>query len=403
MTTDRRAVLAGLATGLFVPWRGAQAAPTELTGYIRTNWGADPWSRGAYSFVARGGRQRDRGMLGADWGRVFFAGEAMHPLHNSTVHAAQETGVRAARRIGFAGHRRVAIIGAGMAGLSAAHDLALDGHDVTVFEARNRIGGRILTDHSLGVPLDLGASWIHGHRRNPLTDLADSLDLDRVRMGEGFVIRGAAGRHMPVRETPAWLENVISFQHLAGADPEEVNLIAYNAQFAYPGRDMQILAGMDALFGALHGRFDIRLGTPVRGISQSETGVALSLAGDGTETADAVLVTVPLGVLSAGDIAFDPPLPPERRAAMEGLRMGLLEKLYLRFEAPFWDAHVDWIATPENGLPRGQFNQWLNLIPVFGEPVLLAFNGAGPAWTLSAMPDEEVLRRAMQTLRRAYP
>ena len=278
MTADRRAVLAGLATGLFLPWRGAQAAPTELTGYIRTNWGADPWSRGAYSFVARDGRQRDRGMLGADWGRVYFAGEAMHPLHNSTVHAAQETGVRAARAAsalpGTAALRSSAPV---WPGLSAAHDLALDGHDVTVFEARNRIGGRILTDHSLGMPLDLGASWIHGHRRNPLTDLADSLDLDRVRMGEGFVIRGAAGRHMPVREAPAWLENVISFQHLAGADPEEVNLMAYNGQFAYPGRDMQVLAGMDALFGALHGRYDIRLGTPVSAcIAQSETSVVLS-------------------------------------------------------------------------------------------------------------------------------
>ena len=141
--------------------------------------------------------------------------------------------------------------------------------------------GVIITDHSLGVPLDLGASWIHGHRRNPLTDLADSLDLDRVRMGEGFVIRGAAGRVMPVRETPAWLENVISFQHLAGADPEEVNLMAYNGQFEYPGRDMQILAGMDALFGALHGRYDIRLGTPVSGVSHSDTSVVLTLAPGG--------------------------------------------------------------------------------------------------------------------------
>lgn len=401
MSISRRALLASAAA--FLPWQGAQGAPSTLTGYLRTNWNADTWSQGSYSYVATGGRQRDRGMLGADWGRVYFAGEAMHPLHNSTVHAAQETGVRAARRVSFAGHARVAIIGAGMAGMTAAADLSADGHDVVVFEARNRLGGRILTDRSLGLPLDLGASWIHGHRRNPLTDMADALDLARTPMGQGFIIRGAAGTPIPIRAAPAWLEDVITFQHVAGADRADVNLTAYNGQFTYPGRDMHVLDGMDALLGALHGRYDIRLGQAIRGIFQDDHGVTLTLANDARETADAVIVTVPLGVLAAGDLAFDPVLPPERRAALSGLRMGLLDKLYLRFEEPFWDAHVDWIATPQNGLPRGQFNQWLNLIPIFDEPVIMAFNAAGAARSLSVMPDEELLRRAMQTLRRAYP
>src|SRR5947208_2195596 len=57
----------------------------------------------------------------------------------------------------------VIVIGAGMAGLAAARRLQAGKHKVIVLEARERLGGRIWTDHSWSdVPLDLGASWIHG-------------------------------------------------------------------------------------------------------------------------------------------------------------------------------------------------------------------------------------------------
>eukprot|EP01135_Chromosphaera_perkinsii_P011900 Nk52_evm17s2531 gene=Nk52_evmTU17s2531 len=65
--------------------------------------------------------------------------------------------------------QRVIVIGAGMAGLSAASTLLKSGRvSVTVLEARDRVGGRILTDRSLGFPLEHGAQWIHGIEGNPL-------------------------------------------------------------------------------------------------------------------------------------------------------------------------------------------------------------------------------------------
>jgi monoamine oxidase len=67
----------------------------------------------------------------------------------------------------------VIVVGAGMAGLVAAYDLREEGYDVTVLEARNRVGGRMFSDRSLGAAVDLGAAWIHGRKRNPLTELAD--------------------------------------------------------------------------------------------------------------------------------------------------------------------------------------------------------------------------------------
>ena len=64
---------------------------------------------------------------------------------------------------------RVIVVGAGMAGLVAARLLHDSGFAVTVLEARDRLGGRTWTDDSLGAPLDLGGSWVHGVEGNPLT------------------------------------------------------------------------------------------------------------------------------------------------------------------------------------------------------------------------------------------
>lgn len=64
----------------------------------------------------------------------------------------------------------VIVIGAGIAGLAAAQALTKAGVSVKVLEARDRIGGRLKIDNSLGVPIDLGASWVHGASGNPVSD-----------------------------------------------------------------------------------------------------------------------------------------------------------------------------------------------------------------------------------------
>jgi phytoene dehydrogenase-like protein len=74
---------------------------------------------------------------------------------------------------------RVIVVGAGMAGLVAARLLHDSGFIVTVLEARGRLGGRTWTDDSLGAPLDLGGSWVHGVDGNPLTSWFDKLGVAR--------------------------------------------------------------------------------------------------------------------------------------------------------------------------------------------------------------------------------
>jgi monoamine oxidase len=78
---------------------------------------------------------------------------------------------------------KVVIIGAGAAGLGAARWLSdndLSGDlEVVVLEASHRIGGRVYTNTEFGVPVDLGASWLHDHEEgNPISIMATRLQLD---------------------------------------------------------------------------------------------------------------------------------------------------------------------------------------------------------------------------------
>ncbi len=80
------------------------------------------------------------------------------------------------------------VVGAGLAGLSAARELIHLGHTVLVLESNDRIGGRAYTGE-IGVgqvgdpraPIDYGGAWIHGVPTNPLTNLVDLLGFKRFR------------------------------------------------------------------------------------------------------------------------------------------------------------------------------------------------------------------------------
>ena len=142
VTLSAATVLSGL-----IPWtsNAQQLDQPNLLGYLRTNWSRDPFSYGTYSHLARGSsRKHHRQLCKPIAEKVYLAGEASNPDRNSSVHAALESGRLVAATIMESSSQRIGIIGAGIAGLSAAQLLHNAGRDVEVIEARDRIGGALI-------------------------------------------------------------------------------------------------------------------------------------------------------------------------------------------------------------------------------------------------------------------
>ena len=72
----------------------------------------------------------------------------------------------------------VVIVGAGAAGLAAAHELRGLKRDFVLLESRDRIGGRLYTETALGAPYDAGALYIHFAERNPWSNIARDLGVE---------------------------------------------------------------------------------------------------------------------------------------------------------------------------------------------------------------------------------
>lgn len=346
-----------------------------------------------------------------------------------------------------ASHADVVIVGAGMAGLAAASALVDAGVATIVLEGRDRIGGRIWTDRSLGVPLELGASWIHGVRGNPLTALADRLGARRIATDyDDHAIRDHAGHALTADERRAIARLLAEVLERVDADAERRDVdrplataiaeviadlepsprdrerlayaIATTIEHEYAtaiaelsqlerdygdefgGGDAIVADGYDQLTSALAAGLDVRTGHEVTAIAHDGDGVTITTT-RGAVTAARALVTLPLGVLKAGDVAFTPPLPAPKQAAIAALGVGVLDKLYLRFPRVFWDdATLLGYVAPADA--PGQWAEGLNLHALTGQPILLWFNAGAYATELAALSDDAIVAAAMAALRAMY-
>ena len=272
----------------------------------------------------------------------------------------------------------VIVIGAGVAGLAAARALHDAGRQVVVLEGRDRAGGRIATDRSLGAPVDLGAAWIHGIRGNPITALARRAGLRTMlsphealrlwdandtmltleaglttvrgfrdlleealslgaRIEQDISLAEALARLSPERSQARralpwclrWLEL------MSGGDCESLSLQHWGDDEELPGPDHVFPDGYDGIVQHLAAGLDIRFEHEVVHVGWSGDEVVVDTS-CGAFRAARVLITLPLGVLKAGSVAFEPALPERKRAAIERLGVGLVDKIALRFQAPFW-------------------------------------------------------------------
>jgi monoamine oxidase len=162
-----------------------------------------------------------------------------------------------------------------------------------------------------------------------------------------------------------------------------------------PG-DFHILDGYNRALAPLADGLDIRLGAAVSSVRWDREGVEVTVSKPSNAQLRArhAVVTLPLALLKAGAVAFDPPLPESKRRAIEALAMAPAMKLLLRFEEPFWDAEMTFLTG------RDPVPVWWTVRR--GAALLTGFITGPRAARLASHGDEGALEQGLAALEAIY-
>jgi monoamine oxidase len=431
---------------------GGVPAPTAMA---RSQWGTDPFARGAFSYDAVGTTPELRRSLAEPVGeRLWIAGEACSAEAPGTLHGARDSGLSAAEQLARIAEpgERVAVIGAGLAGLTAAAHLVDAGFEVVVVEARERLGGRIDSVDADGFDrtVELGPVFVgddEAFQEALAAASVDTVPFDadvEARTADGIAVdipstgvdaigaardwalaNGAdvsladalvAAAIVPLPTAPgpegvspaAWLAHAIS----SGVEPATgatSALVSARADaLAEPSDDRsgdrRLVTGRLAdLVDELADGVDIAVSSVVTRIAYDERRVSLRLDSGESLTADRAILTVPLGVLKSDTLRFSPALPFAHQRAIARLQTGTVDTVWLRFDEAFWRA--DAAAEPDGeaaGRPgttadvltvvarASRVAAWIDVGRATGEPVLVAVIAATQATRLEQLDDEEL-------------
>ena len=262
----------------------------------------------------------------------------------------------------FAAHYDVIIVGAGAAGLAAAHALAPAQLNCLVLEARNRPGGRALTYSAPIGPVDLGAGWLHSADRNPLVAVAQKqgLTIDRSSPPwqkpmpeslyplseqreswaaiEDYYARVSEAAKAPTdRAAAECLEPGLRWNTMINTVSTFVNGVELDGLSvkdfdAYHDTEVnwRLPSGYGAFFKDLASALPIVYDCPVTAIDHSGAELRVETA-RGTLITSAVIVTLPTNLLAREVIRFTPAVPDKLNAAAH-LPLGYANKLFLALD-----------------------------------------------------------------------
>jgi monoamine oxidase len=359
----------------------------------------------------------------------------------------------------------VCVVGAGFAGLAAAHRLAGEGRTVIVLEANDRVGGRTwahrLTD---GTVVDRGGAWIAPKHEGTFS-LAAEMEMPTYRtwvagshllIGEGRTRRytGLIPRISPLavittalalaradrqakkvpleapwtarraqewdsRTVAWWLERSgvragigrdlfdMAVRGLFAYDLNETSLLhllflvrahgGLNTLFSIEGgaQENLVAGGMGTIAERVAERLGdrVRLGQPVRAINQGDGAVTVESEATSVR-ARRVIVAVPPAL--AREIAFDPPLPPDRGELYQRAVAGWETKTLVVYDEAFWRKEGYSGQTAE---PGSLAEVTIDASPPSGTPgVLASFTFAHVARDAAAMPEHDRRKLVLEAL-----
>ena len=300
------------------------------------------------------------------------------------LYRTQTSGARAVILSGPA--RKVLILGAGMAGLVAGHELVKLGHDVTILEARMRPGGRVHTlrePFSDGLYAEAGAARIPDEHELTLKYVKEfELPLESFYPNRLNALRFDRGSREEVAINGFTDAMTRNFGEDLGGNPERWHKIK-------GGSDLLPKAFAEKLAGK------IRYGTPVVRIEQDLNQARVVFLDAGrrqTLTGDVVLCTIPFSVLSRIEL---PALSARKRDLIKSIRYDAVSRVYLQTKNRFWeDKGLNGFA-----FTRGAIEIWQ---PTWSQPgprgILMTYARPGEAERITKLKESERIAVTLKQL-----
>jgi monoamine oxidase len=334
------------------------------------------------------------------------------------------------------------VLGAGVAGLASARTLAEAGKKVLLLEARERVGGRVWSVPVGGseLPVELGAEFVHGLPPELLRLIEESklrtyeLDGRQICFEDGALMECSRGDAFAVLEELTEDEPDASFaewiatknlkketaltatafvEGFNAADACRIGTAALakqqRAEDAIEGdRSFRVEDGYSALTLYLLKKFEeaggsICLSTLVEAVTwqKGDVRVAARSASDGQGISFAArqcVVTLPLGVLQAGRVRFDPEPKPVMQAVAR-LAMGSARRITYLFRERFWQERVPEMSFlfADEGTPR----VWWTPLP-HTVPQLTGWVGGPKALDATSAGDEDFARTGLRSLAQMF-